>query len=159
MRRWTNGLPGATARLGATMAPFEASQLVSLGCARIPILARSINAPHQRSDTLMQLSRSPTQRSALRRTAGPYKVALSAIAAAAPRYGRKRRNYSPGLENKEAGCKWQWLTQTCPRQLAHAATQHASRAALRARPIVYLVGVEADEGPSARETRLAALAA
>jgi hypothetical protein len=45
MRRWTNGLPGATARLGAKMAPSEVFQLVSVGCARIPILARSINAP------------------------------------------------------------------------------------------------------------------
>jgi hypothetical protein len=51
---------------------FEVLPLVSVGCARIPILALSINAPHQRSDTLMQLSRSPAQRSALRRTAGPY---------------------------------------------------------------------------------------
>src|SRR6516162_5119255 len=75
MRRWTNGLPGATARLGAIMTPFEVFLLVSVGCARIPILARSINAPHQRSDTLMQLSRSPAQRSALRRTAGPYILA------------------------------------------------------------------------------------
>src|SRR6516162_10796421 len=75
MRRWTNGLPGATARLGAIMTPFEVYPLVSVGCARIPILARSINAPHQRSDTLMQLSRSPAQRSALRRTAGPYMLA------------------------------------------------------------------------------------
>src|SRR5262245_5883975 len=72
MRRWTNGLPGATARLGANLTPFEVFQLVSVGCARIPILAQSINAPHQRSDTLMQLSRSAAQHSALRRTAGPY---------------------------------------------------------------------------------------
>ena len=41
MRRWTNGLPGATARLGAMMA-HEVYPLVSLGCARIPMLARSI---------------------------------------------------------------------------------------------------------------------
>ena len=40
MRRWTNGLPGATARLGAKM-PNEVFLLVSLGCARIPMLARS----------------------------------------------------------------------------------------------------------------------
>jgi len=76
MRRWTNGLPGATARLGAKMVPFEAFLLVSDGCARIPILARSTNAPLQRSDTLMQLSRSTAQHSALRRTAGPYILAL-----------------------------------------------------------------------------------
>jgi hypothetical protein len=36
MRRWTNGLPGATARLGAMMAN-EVSLLVSLGRARIPM--------------------------------------------------------------------------------------------------------------------------
>ena len=72
MRRCTNGLPGATARLGAMMTPFEVKPLVSVGCARIPILARGINAPHQRSNKLMQLSRSTAQRSALRRTAGPY---------------------------------------------------------------------------------------
>ena len=37
---------GATARLGAKW-PFEVFPLVSAGCARIPILARSINAPHR----------------------------------------------------------------------------------------------------------------
>ena len=46
------------------------------------------------------------------------------------------------------------LTQTCPRQHAYAATQHASRAALRAFPAVYLVGVQADEQPIAREEGL-----
>ena len=61
---------------GCQFGPFEVFLLVSDGCARIPILARSINAPYQRSDTLMQLSRSPTQHSALRRTAGPYMLAL-----------------------------------------------------------------------------------
>ena len=40
MKRWTNGLPGATKRLGAKMA-FEVFPLVSLGCARIPMMARS----------------------------------------------------------------------------------------------------------------------
>jgi hypothetical protein len=40
MKRWTNGLPGATKRLGAKMA-FEVFRLVSLGCARIPMMARS----------------------------------------------------------------------------------------------------------------------
>ena len=40
MKRWTNGLPGATTRLGAKW-PVEAFPLVSLGCARIPMLARS----------------------------------------------------------------------------------------------------------------------
>src|SRR5262245_10226509 len=37
--------------------PFEVFLLGSVGCARIPILARSINAPHQRPDTVSQLSR------------------------------------------------------------------------------------------------------
>jgi hypothetical protein len=36
--------------------PSEAFPLVSLGCARIPTMARSGHAPHQRPDTLMQLS-------------------------------------------------------------------------------------------------------
>ena len=40
------------------------------------MLARS-KAPPERPDTLMQLSRSPAQHSALRRTAGPYIVAPS----------------------------------------------------------------------------------
>jgi hypothetical protein len=39
-KRWTNGLPGATKRLGAKMA-FEVLPLGSLGCARIPMTARS----------------------------------------------------------------------------------------------------------------------
>ena len=57
MKRWTNGLPGAAKRLGAKMAQrgLDASQS---GCARIPMLARSLKAPLQRSDTLLQLSRS-----------------------------------------------------------------------------------------------------
>src|SRR5262249_49055620 len=40
MKRWTNGLPGATKRLGAKMAlrGLAASQP---GCARIPMMARS----------------------------------------------------------------------------------------------------------------------
>ena len=87
MRRWTNGLPGATARLGASLAPLEAFPIVSVGCARIPILARSINAPYQRSDTLMQLSRSPAQLSALRRTAGPYILARSVSGGASAENG------------------------------------------------------------------------
>jgi hypothetical protein len=62
-----NCLPGATARLGANLAPFEVYPLISRGCVRIPILVRSINAPCQRSDTLMQLLRSTAQRSTLRR--------------------------------------------------------------------------------------------
>jgi hypothetical protein len=57
MRRWTNGLPGATKRLGAMMAHrgLSASQP---GCARIPMTARSAKAPLQRPNTLLQLSRS-----------------------------------------------------------------------------------------------------
>src|SRR5215813_4891472 len=57
MKRWTNGLPGATKRLGAMMAHrgLSASQP---GCARIPMTARSAKAPPQRPNTLLQLLRS-----------------------------------------------------------------------------------------------------
>jgi len=75
---------------GCQNGPVEVFPLVSVGCARIPILARSINAPYQRSDTLMQLSRSPAQRSALQRTAGPYILAQSVIALCPRRDGRSR---------------------------------------------------------------------
>ena len=80
MRRWTNGLPGATARLGAMMA-HEVYPSVSLGCARIPMLARSICST-QRPDTLMQLFSFARSAPTLRRTAGPYIMA---------RYGRLPR--------------------------------------------------------------------
>jgi hypothetical protein len=56
-KRWTNGLPGATKRLGAMMALRGLSGNQS-GCARIPMMARSKIAPLQRPNTLMQLSRS-----------------------------------------------------------------------------------------------------
>jgi hypothetical protein len=57
MMRWTNGLPGATTRLGAKMAlrGLAASQP---GCARIPMMVRSKRCSTKRPDTLMQLSRS-----------------------------------------------------------------------------------------------------
>jgi hypothetical protein len=57
MKRWTNGLPGATTRLGAIMAlrGLAGSQL---GCARIPMMVRSKRCSTKRPDTLMQLSRS-----------------------------------------------------------------------------------------------------
>src|SRR5262245_35952016 len=57
MKRWTNGLPGATTRLGAMMAHrgLSASQP---GCARIPMMVRSKICSTQRPDTLMQLPRS-----------------------------------------------------------------------------------------------------
>jgi len=51
-----------------------------------PARGTGINTPHQRSDTLMQLSRSTTQRSALRRTAGPYILARL-------RKSRRRNNF------------------------------------------------------------------
>src|SRR6266852_9743028 len=57
MKRWTNGLPGATKELGANLAPRGLSVSQS-GCARIPMMARSKIAPLQRPNTLMQLSRS-----------------------------------------------------------------------------------------------------
>src|SRR5438132_14419992 len=61
MKRWTNGLPGATTRLGAMMAlrGLSASQP---GCARIPMMARSIRR---------------SWKSVLQHTAGPYIVARS----------------------------------------------------------------------------------
>src|ERR1700730_5034159 len=40
MKRWTNGLPGATKRLGAKMA-HRGLSLSQPGCARIPMMARS----------------------------------------------------------------------------------------------------------------------
>jgi hypothetical protein len=57
MKRWTNGLPGATMRLGAMMAQrgLSASQ------PRMRADTHSgpeLNAPLQRPDTLMQLLRS-----------------------------------------------------------------------------------------------------
>src|SRR5260370_39387258 len=57
MKRWTNGLPGATKRLGANLA-LRGLSVSQCGCARIPMMARSKIAPLQRPNTLMQLSRS-----------------------------------------------------------------------------------------------------
>src|SRR6266566_5078387 len=57
MKRWTNGLPGATKRLGANLA-LRGLSVSQSGCARIPIMARSKIAPLQRPNTLLQLSRS-----------------------------------------------------------------------------------------------------
>ena len=75
MRRWTNGLPDAAARLGAKMALLR-----GLSASQCRMRADTHPGPeHQcstpRSDTLLQLSRSPAQPSALRRTAGPYILA------------------------------------------------------------------------------------
>src|SRR5439155_24476705 len=58
MKRWTNGLPGATKRLGAMMA------LRGLSASQPRMRADTHDgpeqiAPLQRPDTLMQLSRSP----------------------------------------------------------------------------------------------------
>ena len=82
MRRWTNGLPGATARLGAKMA------LRGLSASQCRMRADTHPGPEQqcstqRSDTLMQLSRSTAHRSPLRRTAGPYILAQSVVFGAA----------------------------------------------------------------------------
>src|SRR5438128_5609398 len=57
MKRWTNGLPGATKGLGANLA-LRGLSVSQPGCARIPMMARSKIAPLQRPNTLMQLSRS-----------------------------------------------------------------------------------------------------
>ena len=57
MKRWTNGLPGATMRLGAKMAQRGLS--VSQPRMRADThVGPELNAPLQRPDTLMQLSRS-----------------------------------------------------------------------------------------------------
>src|SRR5262245_57945305 len=74
MKRWTNGLPGATKRLGAMMA------LQGLSLSQPRMRADTHDgpeqiAPLQRSDTLMQLSRSLSWKSILYRTAGPYILA------------------------------------------------------------------------------------
>ena len=100
----TNGLPGATARLGANLALRGLSG--SVGCTRIPILARSINAPLQRSDTLTQLSRSPAQHSALRRTAGPYILAHTCRARTCSKLrqilaGNRTSKYPSGISRDE----------------------------------------------------------
>src|ERR1700756_912253 len=71
MKRWTNGLPGATKRLGAKMA------LRGLSASQPRMRADTHDgpeqiAPLQRPDTLMQLSRSSILEVHLVRTAGPY---------------------------------------------------------------------------------------
>src|SRR5258708_35308044 len=78
MKRWTNGLPGATKRLGAMMA------LRGLSASQPRMRADTHDgpeqiAPLQRPDTLMQLSRSLSWKSILYRTAGPYIMALRVI--------------------------------------------------------------------------------
>src|ERR1700756_4738775 len=70
MKRWTNGLPGATKRLGAKMA------LRGLSASQPRMRADTHDgpeqiAPLQRPDTLMQLSRSSILEVHLVRTAGP----------------------------------------------------------------------------------------
>jgi hypothetical protein len=74
MKRWTNGLPGATKRLGAKMA------LRGLSASQPRMRADTHDgpeqiAPLQRPDTLMQLSRSSILEVHLVRTAGPYILA------------------------------------------------------------------------------------
>jgi hypothetical protein len=76
MKRWTNGLPGATKRLGAKMA------LRGLSASQPRMRADTHDgpeqiAPLQRPDTLMQLSRSSILEVHLVRTAGPYILAPS----------------------------------------------------------------------------------
>jgi hypothetical protein len=92
MKRWTNGLPGATKRLGAMMA------LRGLSLSQPRMRADTHDgpeqiAPLQRPDTLMQLSRSLSWKSILYRTAGPYILALSGLSEASSRlsaFGVKR---------------------------------------------------------------------
>jgi hypothetical protein len=75
MKRWMNGLPGATKRLGAMMAPRGLSLSQPRMRADTHDGPEQI-APLQRPDTLMQLSRSLSWKSILYRTAGPYILAL-----------------------------------------------------------------------------------
>jgi hypothetical protein len=58
MKRWTNGLPGATKRLGAMMAHRGLSPSEP-GMRADTHVGPEHRAPHQRPDTLLQLSRSP----------------------------------------------------------------------------------------------------
>src|SRR6266700_7893612 len=51
MKRWTNGLPGATKRLGANLA-LRGLSVSQSGCARIPMMARSKIAPLQRPNNI-----------------------------------------------------------------------------------------------------------
>src|SRR6516164_1766967 len=57
MKRWTNGLPGATKRLGAMMA-LRGLSPSQPGCARIPMVVRSEIWSTTRPNTLWQISRS-----------------------------------------------------------------------------------------------------
>src|SRR6516165_11438856 len=98
MKRWTNGLPGATKRLGAKMA------LRGLAASQPRMRADTHDgpeqiAPLQRPDTLMQLSRSLISEVHLVRTAGPYILALSGhagICALCPLSGVKRTKSKHG---------------------------------------------------------------
>src|SRR5262249_32339225 len=75
MKRWMNGLPGATTRLGAKTAHrgLAASQL---GCARIPMLVRSKIALLRDLIHCCSSHVRRSRRSVLQRTAGPYILAL-----------------------------------------------------------------------------------
>ena len=102
MRRWTNGLPGATARLGAKMALRESS------ASQCRMRADTHPGPEQqcstqRSDTLMQLSRSTAHRSPLRRTAGPYILAQSVTAPVHHCHAWNWGNSGHGSEAARAG--------------------------------------------------------
>jgi hypothetical protein len=71
MKRWTNGLPGATKRLGANLA------LGGLSGSESRMRADTHDgpehdAPLQRPNTLLQLSRSSILEAILYRAAGPY---------------------------------------------------------------------------------------
>jgi hypothetical protein len=110
MKRWTNGLPGATKRLGAKMAlrGLSASQP---GCARIPMLARSTML-HLRG--LIHCCSSHVRRSwifILLRTAGPYILARLRRAATSaiwsPSGGISGRDpISENLGHSAVCCHW-----------------------------------------------------
>jgi hypothetical protein len=102
MKRWTNGLPGATKRLGAMMA------LRGLSLSQPRMRADTHDgpeqiAPLQRPDTLMQLSRSLSWKSILYRTAGPYIMAQSDISrrrSNSVAFGAKRTLAEPRFQSR-----------------------------------------------------------
>src|SRR4029450_14151245 len=91
MKRWTNGLPGATKRLGTNLA------LGGLSGSESRMRADTHDgpehdAPLQRPNTLLQLSRSSTLEAILYRAAGPYQLARMrspAMSAQRPLSGQK----------------------------------------------------------------------
>ena len=158
MRRWTNGLPGATARLGANLA------LRGLSVSQCRMRADTHPGPEhqcstQRSDTLMQLSRSTAQHSALRRTAGPYKLAQIARGcfAARQKHSESGQGVSGEIDPLQTQaarhhCDATWVPSTLGTRTG-ALQRHSGRPAFR-RASAYFAGCskgENDPEPTSRE--------